>query len=497
MKANVMSGFVLSASELKSSLEEFIRKVVVIKDERKLDYLKELLNFKFPLEIYSVNYDTCIEQLSHMNFLKYTDGFDIYWNPDNFKDDKFSIKLFKLHGSIIWYESNTKEYLKIPVRGFDNDEPINLRLITGETVNPLLIYPVQKWEYIEPLTELQLLFKKRLIEKDTKFLVVVGYSFRDEYIIRMLWDAARRNEELYIVLIDPNAQEIFENRLKFLDPDKNTLSRIADKVICLPYPFSKIIYFLRNEYLRSLKNSIRNEKSCINNEKVGNENIPWMSLLRQLIKCEFSEKQETIIEEKMSEQWFKPSLWDGTSDIPRLSERILLSWKALLHSVIARDGFEKKWIERLNKMFEFTSIDHLFIQNMNPSGFSLQSFLVDDKLRNFNDLALILNSMEIEFDRKIELLGEKFKNKLDRIDETLERLIDFMDYCYHFAGEVSWKRYIIERKDMEKQILEYSDEKKQFISEEEKRKLLRIIRERECTELQKIFRGITFRFQLS
>lgn len=39
-------------SKLKTSLEEFIRKVVVVKDERKLDYLKELLKFRFPLEIY-------------------------------------------------------------------------------------------------------------------------------------------------------------------------------------------------------------------------------------------------------------------------------------------------------------------------------------------------------------------------------------------------------------------------------------------------------------
>lgn len=240
-----------------------------------------------------------------MNFLKYTDGFDIYWNPDNFKDDKFNIKLFKLHGSIIWYESIIKEYLKIPVRGFENDEPINLRLITGETVNPLLIYPMQKWEYVEPLTELQLLFKKRLVEKDTKFLVIVGYSFRDEYIIQMLWDAARRNEELYIVLVDPNAQEIFNNRLKFLDPEKTTRSRIADRVICLPNPFSKIIYFLKNEYLRHLRNAIRNEQNFTIQEKGGDHAIDWQVLLRTCINCEFSSKVETVIE-KLPEEWLKP-----------------------------------------------------------------------------------------------------------------------------------------------------------------------------------------------
>ena len=229
---------------------------------------------------------------------------------------------------------------------------------------------------------------------------------------------------------------------------------------------------------------------------MGNEDIPWMNLLRQLINCEFSERQEKIINEKMSEQWFKPSLWDGAPNIPRLSERILLSWKALLHSVIAKNGYEEKWIERLNKMFEFTSIDHLFVQNLSSSGFSLQSFLVDDQLRDFSDLGLILNNMENEFDMKIDVLGERFKNKLDRLCETFERLIDFMDYCYFFEGNITWKRYFIKRKDLEKQIQEQF-ENSEDISREGRKNLPSLIRNREMKELQEIFRGITFTFHVA
>ena len=488
-------------SELKSSLEEFIRKVVVVKDERKLDYLKELLNFKFPLEIYSVNYDTCIEQLCHINFLKYTDGFDIYWNPENFKDDKFNVKLFKLHGSIIWYESNTKEYLKIPVRGFDNDEPINLRLITGETVNPLLIYPMQKWEYIEPLTELQLLFKKRLVEKDTKLLVVVGYSFRDDYIIRMLWDASRRNEELHIVLVDPNAQEIFEKRLKFLDSDKTILSRIADRVICLPYPFSKIIYFLKNEYLGHLRNAIHQGEHFINQEKLGDSASDWQTLLRICINCEFSTKGETVIE-KLPEEWLRSVLWDGgyaanNIGITSLPERIRLSWKALLHSVIARDGFEEKWIERLNKLFEFTHIENLAVQNFTSSGFSLKSFLVDNKLWDFIDVWRVLDSMETEFKRKTELLEEQFRNKLDGIVETYKRLIAFEKYLATFGRIMRWQIYFNLREDLKEPISNSFEIFPEDISIECSKKISRMIYERETKELQEIFKGKTFIFQLN
>ena len=52
--------------DLKMLLENFIREKVIVKETEKLDYLKELLKFDMPLEIYSTNYDTCIEQLSYL-----------------------------------------------------------------------------------------------------------------------------------------------------------------------------------------------------------------------------------------------------------------------------------------------------------------------------------------------------------------------------------------------------------------------------------------------
>jgi NAD-dependent SIR2 family protein deacetylase len=67
-------------TKIKDLLENFIRERVIIEDESKLEYLKELLKFDKPIEIYSTNYDTCIEQLSHIHHMRYTDGFSIYWD---------------------------------------------------------------------------------------------------------------------------------------------------------------------------------------------------------------------------------------------------------------------------------------------------------------------------------------------------------------------------------------------------------------------------------
>lgn len=52
---------------LKTLLENYIRENVIIKDLHKLLYLQEILNFETPIEIYSTNYDTCIEQLSYLS----------------------------------------------------------------------------------------------------------------------------------------------------------------------------------------------------------------------------------------------------------------------------------------------------------------------------------------------------------------------------------------------------------------------------------------------
>ena len=216
---------------LETDLKQFIRKeVVVSKDD--ISYLAPLIEFQKPINIFSVNYDTCIEMLSMKHKLTYTDGFELYWNHELFEED-FDIKLFKLHGSIIWYLTDWGNYVKLPVEigEKENDE---ISLITGETASPFILYPMdRKWEYAEPLAYLTTKLQKCL--KDAKVCIVVGYSFRDDYIRNIFFEAAKENKKLTIVLISPNAGEVFKEKLRFLD-----------RVICFNYPFSSV---LRDYYL--------------------------------------------------------------------------------------------------------------------------------------------------------------------------------------------------------------------------------------------------------
>jgi hypothetical protein len=81
-----------------------------------------------PLDIISLNYDTCIEQFCNVHKMTYQDGFDLYWNPETFNRDETEIRLYKLHGSVIWYQSDRCTYIKLPIQN-DIGE---LRLISDE-----------------------------------------------------------------------------------------------------------------------------------------------------------------------------------------------------------------------------------------------------------------------------------------------------------------------------------------------------------------------------
>lgn len=418
--------------ELKTLLENFIREKVIVKEEEKLGYLKELLKFDTPIEIYSTNYDTCIEQLSYLNHRRYTDGFDVYWNGKNFEEN-YDIKHYKMHGSVIWYQNKkTKECVKIPVHGFIEGKSVDLKLIYGEEVEPLLIYPAQKAEYVEPLTDLQLMFKQRLFSKDTKVVVVVGYSFRDDYIIHMLWDAARVNENLHVILISPDSQEI-SKKLEFID--KEVPSRICDRIVCLPYPFSTIISKLKNGYIRNLLDLCRIEKENIDNEKVGGR-PDWQRVLRIAIDCEFMTKAESM-PERVKKNW-------SELDLSGLMPQALLHYaiKGLLHSVATADGIESKWIDRVNKSLEIFDVNKLQVVDYNSDSFAL-GFDFRTGIVRFNDVIDgWIDPVVHIWKEKLQLLGSEYETKLEKAKEAYNDLGNFREYISIFANRLLWERYL-------------------------------------------------------
>lgn len=287
----VLTGY-YEKEPLINDLKDFIKKRAIV-SERSVHYLQPLRDFvdeSKPLDIISVNYDTCIEQFCSAHKLVCQDGFDVNWNPKNFASEDTDIRLYKLHGSVIWYQSDRGGYMKLPVK----TEKSEIKLITDETAENLMLYPMQKWDYAEPLLELLVEVKRLLESKECKFLVVIGYSFRDEHLRRLVWDAAKKNKQLHLLLIDPNASQIYFEKLQYYDDRQTIRSSLYGKVVCLPYGVERILSYLKNNYLKNLKEGLREEIIQHQVENKG-QKPNWLNCIISFVKAEYINKVEDLI----------------------------------------------------------------------------------------------------------------------------------------------------------------------------------------------------------
>lgn len=192
-------------------LENLIREKCVI-DPLKTDlkYLEPIRLFyknNTPLDIFSVNYDDVIEVFCHRYKYNLEDGFGLYWEPERFEKDKnIHIRLYKLHGSVLWYKTDQGAFCKILLQvPYDNRT-----LVVGEKLETLIAYPVAgKPIHVAPLAYAMNKLRERL--ENVKQCVVVGYSMRDQHIRDIFIESIRRNPQLKIILVDPCAFRIVNN----------------------------------------------------------------------------------------------------------------------------------------------------------------------------------------------------------------------------------------------------------------------------------------------
>lgn len=290
-------GFKLKNSQLlpqlKTELKNFINQATSV-NENKINYLKPLFSYPKPTLIFSVNYDTAIEQLCNVYKKSYTDGFDYSWNPKLFQNDKLDFHLYKLHGSIMWYKTDRGDYLKLPLPPQDG----KVKLIFGEEAHHLILYPMQKWEFDEPLLEMMQQFRTYL-EKSTA-VIVVGYSFRDPYMTKIFHDAARKNRNLFVVLVSPNARKIYEENLRyyFIEDKKNSVpSSLENRVLCLQYKFEEILHII-NDFSHDVRSGFTLEERSVEASYSGGSPNWYFNNgpLEYFIKAEFIDKANSLFD---------------------------------------------------------------------------------------------------------------------------------------------------------------------------------------------------------
>ncbi|MDI6810815.1 MAG: SIR2 family protein [archaeon] len=112
------------------------------------------------------------------------------------------IRMFKLHGSIDQYYQNeeiVKKNILFPTK-----------TVAGVELKDSMLYPMREKEvYKDPFFELLTRLKTSLLSE--KICLVIGYSFRDEHIRNIFFDAVKRNPEIRIFLGNKKPDKVIGN----------------------------------------------------------------------------------------------------------------------------------------------------------------------------------------------------------------------------------------------------------------------------------------------
>jgi len=156
--------------------------------------------YALPVEVFTINYDLLIETAFDRHGVMYFDGFlgtinakfrtelleatpelDSEWMPP------FFARLWKLHGSVNWMWDDTNQVVRLGKAVGENE--------------PAAIYP-SDMKYDEsrrfPFVVLQDRLRRALSQPET-IALVSGYSFGDQHLNELIYDAASRRERSEVI----------------------------------------------------------------------------------------------------------------------------------------------------------------------------------------------------------------------------------------------------------------------------------------------------------
>ncbi len=399
-----------------NDLKKFIKVNTHVEPE-KTNYLKDLRKYissEFPVEIYTTNYDNVIEQFCSLNDINYTDGFKLNWEISSFEED-FQLNIYKIHGSLSWYQTRSGKFIKIPLLLSNNQG--NLQLQNGEKLEDMLMYPMLKLERPGPLLDLMYILKSKLYAKSTRVVVVVGYSFRDDYLKMLFLEALKNNKGLHLVIISPSAIEIKKTLLK---DDAETL---GERIICYTSVFEQIIENLY-DISSNLTQAIDIEKNCKLEEIKGYSSKDWDTAFHYYFKSSHFTKMHEISHKDIERTKNKPLtnkimlffvLAIGLYSLGYNVEAI--KYEKLLH-------FSLKIVKNSLNIFHETIIDgKSYFQMKTDYKFQRE----EGPLQDYNITSYEINQITENIE-KINYFSKLAKMKILRwINQNKQRIISFYD----------------------------------------------------------------------
>ena len=186
--------------KLKSLITRQLIEWIKLDNYKEASYYKAFYDFQrelqLPLRIFSLNYDLCFEQIQPLDFdLEMGFDDDKIWNSVRFEENDYvnvGIYLYKLHGSITWKR--------------DIDKGNILTLSEHPVKEPDLIFGTDaKLQSIDPY--LFYVYEFRKYSLVSKLIIVIGYSFSDNYINNLLKQALEHEPDRKLIYVSPSEEE--------------------------------------------------------------------------------------------------------------------------------------------------------------------------------------------------------------------------------------------------------------------------------------------------
>ena len=192
-----------SVLDFRRSIVEILRDDwVALGETEKADYYKGLLRFQqeyeYPLRIFSLNYDLCVEKTcGQENVQRGFSGRIWDWRMfDESSNDPSQLLLYKLHGSMDWkrLSDGRVQYLDTPS-------------LIGHDEVALIFGTSYKLQYIDPFLFLAYELRRWTLDS-ARVIVCIGYGFSDEHINGILRQALQQNiNRRLLVVTGPGDRE--------------------------------------------------------------------------------------------------------------------------------------------------------------------------------------------------------------------------------------------------------------------------------------------------
>jgi len=191
--------------ELRELITRQLLKWVKLPNYQPAQYYKRFYDFQqelgYPIRMFSLNYDLCLEH-SQPNAVDLELGFDDNgeWNSYRFDLSNQAVSagiyLYKLHGSIDWTrDSEHNNILQLAAHPVDTPDLIFGTEVKMQSIDPYLFNVYELRNYLLAC----------------KLVIVIGYSFSDDYINSLLRQALQKDVGRAILIIDLNKSPNFRD----------------------------------------------------------------------------------------------------------------------------------------------------------------------------------------------------------------------------------------------------------------------------------------------